>query len=101
MRNIPATQTKGTLERDLDPLDEQLRRRRWRILQVVLPSGHSLGPQPSWVQSFDQFIYWIAAALRPRELHHYLLDLEAVAKQTYDLDLLRLARRYRTNPRPR
>src|ERR1700760_3299326 len=86
-----------TLEPRLHPLDEQLRRRRWRILQVVLPPGHGLGPQPPWVQSPDQFIYWIAAALSPEDLQHYLQDVEAVAKQTYDLELFRLTRRYRTN----
>jgi len=104
MGSIPVAQSNGagwTLERGLDPFDEQLRRRRWRILQVVLPYGHSLGPQPPWVQSPDQFIYWIAAALSPQDLQHYLQDLEAVAKQTCDLELLRLARRYRTNGRVR
>ena len=100
MGSIPAAQPNcagWTLERGLAPLDEQLRRRRWRVLQVVLPYGHRLGPQPPWVQSPDQFIYWIAAALSPEDLQHYLQDLEAVAKQTYDLELFRLARRYRTN----
>jgi hypothetical protein len=86
-----------SLESGLDPLDDQLRRRRWRILQVVLPYGHGLGPLPAWVQSPDQFIYWISAALSLQDLQHYFRDLEAVAKQTYDLELLRLARRYRTN----
>jgi hypothetical protein len=85
------------VECGLDPLYEQLSRRRWRILQVVLPYGHNLGSPPSWVESPDQFIYWISAGLSLHDLRNYLCDLEAVAKQTCDLELLRLARRYRSN----
>ena len=85
------------LERGLDPLHDQLSRRRWRILQVVLPYGHGLGPLPPWVASPDQFIYWISANLSLQDLQIYLCDLEAVAKQTCDLELLRLARRYRSD----
>jgi hypothetical protein len=90
-----------TIDRGLDRLDEQLSRRRWRILQVVLPNGHSLGPLPPWVKSPNQFIYWISAALSLQGLQNYLCDLETVAKQTCDLELLRLARRYRSDKAPR
>jgi hypothetical protein len=86
-----------TLERGLDRVDEHLSRRRWRILELVLPYGHGLGPMPAWVKSPDQFVYWISAALSLQNLQNYLCDLETVAKQTCDLELLRLARRYGRN----
>jgi hypothetical protein len=89
--------TGWTLERGLDPRDEQLSQRRWRILQVSLPYGHGLGPLPSWVKSPDQFIYWISASLSLQDLQNYLCDLETIAKQTCDLEVLRLARRYRSD----
>jgi hypothetical protein len=89
------------IERGLQPIEEQLRRRRWRILEVVLPHGHGLGAQPPWVQSPDQFVYWIAASLSAQAIKDYLGDLEAVAKQTCDLELLRLARRYQNGRKAR
>jgi hypothetical protein len=84
-----------TLEADLDPIDEQLRRRRWRILRVALPHGHSLDPVPAWVSTPEQFIGWLVGRLTPSALRDYFEDLEEIAKQTCDLELLRFARKYR------
>ena len=83
------------LEPDLDPVDEQLRRRRWRVLRVALPSGRNLEAMPQWVRTPDQFIDWLTARLSPAAMQAYLGDLEFIAKQTCDLELLRLARSYR------
>ena len=94
-RNGEAPRRAGwTLESDLDPRDEQLRRRRWRILRVALPQGHGLEPLPTWVQTPEQFIGWVLGRLTPVALRHYFEDLEEIAKQTCDLELLRLARDY-------
>jgi len=85
-----------TLEPDLDPIDDQLRRRRrrWRILRVALPYGHGLDPLPAWVKTPEQFIGWLIGRLTPQALKNYFEDLEEIAKQTCDLELLRLARKY-------
>jgi len=83
-----------TLESDLDPRDEQLRRRRWRILRVALPQGCGLEPVPGWVHTPEQFIGWLVGRLPPSALKNYFEDLEEIAKQTCDLELLRLARDY-------
>jgi len=83
-----------TLEPDLDPIDDQLRRRRWRILRVALPYGHGLDPLPAWVKTPEQFIGWVIGRLTPQALRNYFEDLEEIAKQTCDLELLRLARKY-------
>jgi hypothetical protein len=82
------------LEPDLDPVDEQLRRRRWRVLRAALPQGRGVDQAPSWVKTPDQFIDWLAARLAPRALQGYFEDLELLAKQTCDLELLRFARLY-------
>jgi hypothetical protein len=82
------------LEPDLDPVDEQLRRRRWRILRAVLPMGHGLDPLPTWVKRPEQFVGWLIGRLTPQGLRSYFQELELIAKQTCDLELLRLARRY-------
>jgi hypothetical protein len=72
-----------------------LRERRWRILRAVLPRGHRVDPLPTWVRTPEQF----AACLVERESFAvraaYFADLEEVARQTCDLELLRLARKYR------
>jgi hypothetical protein len=94
-RNGEAPSRAGwTLEADLDPIDEQLRRRRWRILRVALPHGHGLDPVPAWVSTPEQFIGWLIGRLTPKELRSYFEDLEEIAKQTCDLELLRFARKY-------
>ncbi|HTC18253.1 MAG TPA: hypothetical protein VK690_04000 [Stellaceae bacterium] len=83
------------LEPNLDPVDEQLRRRRWRILRAVLPASHGLDPLPTWVKTPEQFIGLLIGRLNPAGLRAYFVELEEIAKQTCDLELLRLARRYR------
>ncbi len=82
------------LEPDLDPVDEQLRRRRWRVLRAALPRGRGVDQPPTWVKTPDQFIDWLAARLTPGALQGYFEDLELLAKQTCDLELLRFARLY-------
>jgi hypothetical protein len=83
-----------TLEADLDPIDEQLRRRRWRILRVALPYGHGLGTVPAWINTPEQFVGWLIGRLTPQALRNYFEDLEEIAKQTCDLELLRFSRKY-------
>ena len=83
-----------TLEADLDPIDEQLRRRRWRILRVALPHGQGLEAVPAWINTPEQFIGWLIGRLSPQSLRNYFEDLEQIAKQTCDLELLRFARKY-------
>lgn len=83
------------LEPNLDPIDEQLRHRRWRILRVALPYGHALEPMPVWIKTPEQFIGWLVGRLTPAALRNYFADLEQIAKQTCDLELLRLSRKYR------
>jgi len=83
------------LEPDLDPVDEQVRRRRWRVLRAALPAGRGLEPLPGWVKTPDQFIDWLTSRLSAAAIRGYFADLELIAKQTCDLELLRLARSYR------
>lgn len=87
------TQIGWTIEPDLDPLDERLRRRRWCILRTVLlrRSGDTL---PEWINTPEQFIGWIVGRLAPKPLTNYFTEIEDIAKQTCDLELLRLARQY-------
>lgn len=95
-RNSEAPRRAGwSLDSDLDPRDEQLRRRRWRILRVALPHGHGLEPLPAWIRTPEQFIGWLLGRLSPQALRNYFEDLEEIAKQTCDLELLRLARKAR------
>ena len=85
-----------SLEPDLDPLDEQLRRRRWRVLRAALPPSRGLDAVPHWVKTPDQFIDWITGRLSAVAIKGYFADLELIAKQTCDLELLRLARSYKS-----
>ncbi|HUK59258.1 MAG TPA: hypothetical protein VLV50_08510 [Stellaceae bacterium] len=82
------------LEPDLDPVEEQLRRRRWRVLRAALPQGRGVDHPPAWARTPEQFIDWLAARLAPQALQGYFEDLEILAKQTCDLELLRFARLY-------
>jgi len=94
-RNGEAPHRPGwTLDADLDPTDEQMRRRRWRILRAALPVGLGLDPVPTWVSTPEQFIGWLIGRLTPQALRNYFEDLEEIAKQTCDLELLRFARKY-------
>jgi hypothetical protein len=93
-QNSEASRAGWTLETDLDPSDEQLRRRRWRILRVALPHGHGVDPVPPRITTPEQFIGWLIGRLSAQSLMDYFEDLEEIAKQTCDLELLRLARKY-------
>jgi len=82
------------LEPDLHPKDEQLRRRRWRVLRAALPPGRGLDQLPGEVKTPDQFIDWLVSRLSAAAVRSYFEDLELIAKQTCDLELLRFARHY-------
>jgi hypothetical protein len=82
------------LEPDLDPVDEQVRLRRWRVLRAALPPGRGLEAVPQWVRTPDQFVDWLTSRLNTVAIRGYFADLELIAKQTCDLELLRLARSY-------
>lgn len=84
------------LEPDLDPVNEQVRRRRWRVLRAALPPGRGLDELPGWVKTPDQFIDWLMSRLSPAAVRSYFDDLELIAKQTCDLEMLRFARHYRS-----
>jgi hypothetical protein len=67
-------------------------RRRWRILQAARPV--EADPVPHWIRTPEQFADWLAARLDSRVLRGYFLDLEEIARQSCDLELLRFARIY-------
>lgn len=74
--------------------DARLPRRRWRMLHNARPRRAPTGPMPRWIETPDDFVYWLAAYLTAAELHAYFCHLEAVARMSCDLELLRFARRY-------
>lgn len=84
------------LVRDDDEGPEaRLPRQRWRMLHDTRPHMAPTGPMPRWIETPDDFVYWLAAYLTATELHAYFRDLEAAARRSCDLELLRFARRYR------
>ncbi len=85
---------KWTVEPDLEAIDLRLRQRRWRILRAAMPVGYDVDPMPQWVRTPEQFVGWLVARLTPSASSVYFDDLERIAKQTCDLELFRLARRY-------
>lgn len=95
-RSAAQTRPGWALEPNLHPIDQQIRRRRWRVLRAALPPGRGVDQLPAWVNSPDQFIDWLMGRLSVNAVRHYFDDLELIAKQTCDLELLRLARHYRT-----
>lgn len=86
------------IDGDSEPIDQRLAKRRWRILRVALPRGHEIDALPLWISTPEQFVAWIAPQLPPSASAAYFADLERIAKQTTDLELLRLARRHRNRP---
>jgi hypothetical protein len=82
------------LEGEFDPIDQRLRQRRWRILRATLPAGDTLPVMPTWVRTPEQFVGWLVGRLAPHARAAYFRDLADVAKQTCDLELFRLARKY-------
>ena len=77
-----------------DPLAAQLPRRRWRILHNAKPQMRPEEPLPNWIRTPEDFVRWLASRLGLNELYTYFRDLEAIAKMSCDLELLRFARRY-------
>jgi hypothetical protein len=77
-----------------DSVEAQLPRRRWRILHNAKPRMEPVGPMPNWIKTPEDFVRWLASRLSLNELYTYFRDLEAIAKMSCDLELLRFARRY-------
>lgn len=77
-----------------DESAEILSQRRWRIMQSVLPFDNSLEPLPAWVRTPDQFVGWLSCRIDQAGLRAYFREIQTVAKQTSDLELLRFARKY-------
>ena len=73
----------------------QLRQRRWRILRSLLPATRSARALPAWVRTPEEFVRWVALTIDADDRAQYFDDLEVVALKSCDLELLRLARRYR------
>jgi hypothetical protein len=94
-RSGAQTRPGWALEPDLHPIDQQLRRRRWRVLRAALPPGRGLDELPVAVTTPDQFVDWLMTRLSTSAARSYFEDLELIAKQTCDLELLRLARHYK------
>ncbi|MGH7090726.1 MAG: hypothetical protein ACREFQ_17660 [Stellaceae bacterium] len=69
-------------------------RRRWRVLVNAQPLFEPTEPIPPWIRTPEQFVDWLSLRLRPGELRAYFRDLEAIAREIGDLELLRFARRY-------
>ncbi|HXQ51794.1 MAG TPA: hypothetical protein VN802_11920 [Stellaceae bacterium] len=68
--------------------------RRWRILVNAQPALEPAVPLPAWIRTPEQFVDWLSMRVGPRELRAYFHDLEEIARQSADLELLRFARRY-------
>lgn len=77
-----------------DEPGEILSRRRWRIMQRVLPFDNVVDPVPPWVRTPEQFVGWLSCRISQPGLRAYFREIETVAKQTSDLELLRFARKY-------
>lgn len=73
---------------------EMMRHRRWRIMQSILPFDATLDPLPAWVKTPDQFVGWLSCRIDSVGLRAYFHEIQAIAKQTSDLTLLRFARKY-------
>lgn len=77
-----------------DSPEAQLPRRRWRILHNAKPHTEPVVPMPHWIKTPEDFVRWLANRLSLSELYTYFRDLEAIAKMSCDLELLRFARCY-------
>ena len=83
------------------PVETLIGQRRWRILQNAQPLFTPVEPVPHWIRAPEQFVEWLSMRLTPSELRDYFRDLEDIARQSCDLELLRFARRYLGQPRKR
>ena len=75
-------------------VETMIGRRRWRILVNVRPLHDPNERMPAWIRTPEQYVDWLALRLRPGELRAYFRDLESIAREICDLELLRFARRY-------
>ena len=71
-----------------------LSQRRWRIMLSALPFDSALDPLPAWVRTPDQFVGWLSCRIDQPGLRGYFLEIQTIAKQTCDLELLRFAKKY-------
>lgn len=78
----------------ISAVDTLIGQRRWRILQTAQPPFEPTEAVPNWIRTPEQYVDWLSLRVGPRELHTYFHDIEAIARQSYDLELLRFARRY-------
>ncbi len=53
---------------------------------------------PVWIKTPDQFIDWLTSRLSAAAIRGYFTDLELIAKQTCDLEMLRFARQNKSQP---
>jgi len=81
-------------EANTDSGDMLMRHRRWRIMESLLPFDSTLDPLPAWVRTPEQFVGWMSCRIDTAGLKAYFREIQAVAKQTCDLELLRFARKY-------
>ena len=88
------TETTWAIDPELDPIDAGLRRRRWRILREVIPGRTGSDLMPLWISTPTDFLGWLLVKLSANELQDYFQQLERLAKNYCDLELLRLARMY-------
>jgi hypothetical protein len=72
--------------------------RRWRILHNAQPLFEPAEAVPNWIRNPEQFVGWLSLRIGPRELRAYFQDIEEIARQSCDLELLRFARRYLGRP---
>ncbi len=77
---------------DQENAQGQMARRRWRILQAATPRVEPAVPVPAWVKAPEDFVRWLASRLTVNQLNTYFGDLEAIARMSCDLELLRFAR---------
>ena len=83
-----------TSEADTDSGNALLSQRRWRIMESLLPFDSALNPLPAWVRTPEQFVGWMSCRTDIASLRAYFHEIQAVAKQTCDLELLRFARKH-------
>ena len=75
-------------------VDTLIGQRRWRVLQNAQPLFEPAETAPNWIRTPEQYVDWLSLRVGPRELRAYFHDLEEIARQSCDLELLRFARRY-------
>lgn len=75
-------------------VDTLIGQRRWRILHNAQPLFEPAEAVPNWIRTPEQFVDWLSLRVGPGELRAYFHDLEVIARQSCDLELLRFARRY-------